>query len=525
MSRHHYSASFHSAARKRSGGKHHAMPGDAACGGGGGPQCTPLGPLSACAYDDNGETDAHSEALCAADGTPRDVYHLELRPDAARRDTRLRPYLAPRTTQSPEGITLRVVGSAVAAAWEHVALLGIYAVGMAFLFDHVIEERAPAVFDVPFAAFINAAMFAVGFFLSAKLFGALNKYAEGIRVFFDVADAIGTAWLHVRAQAIRFPLSYCVPMPRYVRPPAECVARGELDARRYVRTVLVQKARIYEELQDIGRALVFALKWQFRTSTASSRFDSSTDADVDLGAPSVDPFKLPMVSYLQNELAQDESDYVTGLLAMFSARVNLLITNGTDGEGDSSRASYQEELTALLVHINAVGTQVSRMSSLQVLGLPTPVTDLLYLALLVVFALQPWALWASLRYYMLIVYALELVFFFSIWGLSQRIGNPFDRFDDSPYIFHDIGELSRGVARNVDDQADKLFAEVLSLNEFYKARGFTGTNGAGTKAVGAAIAHRAPAAAHGTAPAAATWTYEAPATAGAYGVHNSIDEI
>ena len=450
-----------------------------------------LAPTEFTTYDDDGA--AHDDQqLCNADGSPIDVYRLELRPEEAKRDPRLRPYIRARRLQRADGLALRLVGSAVAATWQYLLFFAAYAVAMAFLFDLVLEEEAPDVFTVPWASFINSAMFAVGFFLSAKLFGGLNKYAEGIRVFYDVADAIGTAWLHVQAQAIRFPLSYCVPAPRYARPEPACLASGNLDARSYVRTVYVQKVRIYEEMQDIGRALIFALKWQFRTKPATSRFEATVSSDVDLGAPSVDPFRLPMVSYLQYELAQAETDYVTGLLGMWASRVALLITNGVDGEGDAARSAYQEELSAFLVHINAVGTQVSRMSSNQVLGLPAPVSDLLWLALLAVFALQPWALWAELRYYMLIVYGLELVFFFSIWGLSQKIGNPFDRFDDSPFIFHDLGQLSRDVAHNVDDQAEKLIAEVLSLNEFYKDRGFMGDAGRGGKsgAIGSSVAAR-----------------------------------
>ena len=441
----------------------------------------PPGPLSACAYDDAGEE--FDEQLCNADdGSPLDLYRLAVRPDAAKRDTRLRPYLLAREVDKPDGLTLRIVGSAVAATWQYLLFFAAYATGMAFLFDYVIEEEVPGVFDVPWTSFINSAMFAVGFFLSARLFGALNQYGEGIRAFFDVADAIGTGWLHVQAQAIRFPLSYCVPVPRYARPPAACVASGNLDARAYVRTVYVQKVRVYEEMQDIARALIFALKWQFRTKPATSRFEANVSSDVDLGAPSVDPFRLPMVSYLQNELAQAETDYVTGLLAMWASRVALLVT---DGEGDATRASYQEEFAAFVVHINAVGTQVSRVSALQVLGLPQPVTDLLWLGLITVFVLQPWALWVDLSYYMLIVYGLELVFFFSIWGLAQNIGNPYNRTDDSPFIFHDIGELSRGVAKNVDDQADKFVAEILSLNEFNKQRGYTGDAGHGGGKAGA----------------------------------------
>lgn len=449
-------------------------------------------------------------------GGINDLYlsSLHLRNNAA-----LRPYLNDRTLRKARGFRLSVMGSAVAASWMEIVVFTVYGIAMALLFDFVIEENEPLLLAFPFdATVISSAMYAIGLLLSAKLFGAIAKYAAAINAFFSLSDAVGTSWVYICAQVKRFPLSKYVKVVRYGEIDTFLAtagsARGSCASKYYhndddgggtcantwgaiknadgamrrrqkcppqthsklgasfgsrvrstsgttadtecARVVHIQMINIVEELQHIWRAIIYTLKWQLRTQVATSRYDLFVDSDVNLAESTVNPKKLPMPAYLQAELMCYDTDYVTGMLKMITNRYGVLTTQGY----------FENELTTTSTHIDAVGTQVAVVSALQVLGLPRPVSDLLYFALVLVFVVQPWALWITYRYLMLILYVGELVFMFSLYGLSEKIGNPYDRFDSSPYIYHDIGKLSADLARNVDQQADVFIDEILLANAY-----------------------------------------------------------
>lgn len=112
-----------------------------------------------------------------------------------------------------------------------------------------------------------------------------------------------------------------------------------------------------------------------------------------------------------------------------------------------------------------MGTQVATISALQVLGLFPSLADLFFLSLCIVFVLLPFPLWMTYGFFGLAIYYLELLFILSLYGFGRKVGNPYNRFDDSPFTFHDLGGLTRDIASNVDNQMDTLIGEAIAFRD------------------------------------------------------------
>ena len=56
-----------------------------------------------------------------------------------------------------------------------------------------------------------------------------------------------------------------------------------------------------------------------------------------------------------------------------------------------------------------------------------------------------------------------MIFIFSLYGISRKVGNPFDRFDNSYFTYHDLGKMANDTAENVDLQLDSIIEESISF--------------------------------------------------------------
>lgn len=372
----------------------------------------------------------------------------------------LRPQTTKRKVDKPTGLEQKILGSTVLASWPEIVGFAIYALTLYLIFhflnvDELMAEKIEN-FDrlVEISqSLANTALVVVSFLVGASVFGAASKYATGIQVQFDIADAIGTFILHIFSMTCRDKVNTDICTPYYTFP-NDC---WQNDLKRQPTRVVKKRKAVHllEDIQDIMRALAFAFKHNARTQTARSSFDSNIDADVDLEDSSVDPRKLPMMEHLIAEVFVQDTDYLTGLLNMASKRVKLLIEHGV----------LLDEFEAPMVHINAVGTQVSIISALQVLGLFPALVDLLTLAIYIVFLFLPFPLWVNLGFFGLIVYYVELILVFGLYRFGRKIGNPYNRFDTSPYIYHDLGGIARDIAANVDNQMDTLIGEAIAFRD------------------------------------------------------------
>lgn len=363
----------------------------------------------------------------------------------SKRDTRLRPYLVPRARRLLPKRVQRFVGGGLVAAWPYILGFTLYAVGVAFLIDFVIEEQFPAYISVG-SNFGVWGFFAIGAFLVAKAFGATGKYAEGIRVFFDVADALGTASIYVTGRVDRFGLTKTVRMARYDK--HRCPGAAPDDPT----MVTVTYHSLVQDIQDLLRALAFVVKHNFRTNRGTDNYENSVSSDVDLADVGVDVNRLPMDCHLIYELQRLETDSIGGILEMVLHRFNLLSKGGLINPTSAN---------GINAHINSVGSQASRLNALSVLGFPAPYADVLLVGLVLWALFFPWELWTEFRYMGIAIYFVAISFVFGIWRLSDLITNPYDRADTSPYMYHDLGLLTRDIAANVDDVFDKFVAEAL----------------------------------------------------------------
>lgn len=386
--------------------------------------------------------------------SPKPLNALIYKDPSARTDTKRRPYLKPRSSRLPSAESIRYEGSALVAGWVPILIFSLYGIGACIFIDFVVEDALPEALESS-GAFAAAWTIGQAFFLSALAFGAANKYAEAIRAMFDTLDAIQTASFYVANTVCKDKLRALVRTTRYrdYRDNArDKCGRAQLVDDPY--TSEVQAIELVEEIQDLWRAMPFIIKHNFR-SNPQNRFDTSIPADVDLSERGVIVALLPMRDHLRYELERVETDAISGALAMIVNRQTILFKRG-----------LLEAAVIAGIHdqINNVGTQSSRISALQVLGLVPPYRDLLLLSLVLTGLVLPWQMWTTFGYFTIAFHIISVLFLFGIWGLGVQLGNPFNRAGTSPFIYHDVGQFMRDSARNVDDLFDKTVAEARALS-------------------------------------------------------------
>lgn len=79
------------------------------------------------------------------------------------------------------------------------------------------------------------------------------------------------------------------------------------------------------------------------------------------------------------------------------------------------------------VQIVSISSISASNNSIQVLGLAPPLKHLFFQMIYLTFIINPFPLWINYRFFGLIIYIAELLFIFSLYGISRKVGNPFDR--------------------------------------------------------------------------------------------------
>lgn len=375
---------------------------------------------------------------------------------SSKKDTRLRPYLVRRPRRLLPKAQQRIVGSALVAGAAWIFGFTLYAVGVSLFIDFYLEEQMldDRLFNLKTQLGVWG-FFAISFFLGSQAFNASGKYGTAISAFFDTADAIGTATIYVAGRMQKQGLSKRVTVAAYQK-------NDSPDPKQDEPYLLEQPLiDVVQDLQSLLRSLAFTIKHNFRTNPAVDNFSASVASDVDLAQPGVIVRLLPMECRLLWELEHLETDAIGGTLYMILDKYNILAKEGlviaTNANGVNA-------------HINSVGTQASVLNSLSVRGTIAPYSDILLVGLIVWGLFFPWELWGSFRYWSILISFVAYMFVFGIYGLSVKIDNPFNRAGSSPYIYHDIGALTRGIAENVDDVFDKFVADSALFHQQASAK-------------------------------------------------------
>ncbi len=383
----------------------------------------------------------------------------------SKNDKRLRPWRTVRPRRLLPKSVQRINGSAIAAAWPWLLGWGIYGIAILLFIDFVVEDHIMEddhVFDLGTELGIWG-FFAISFFLGVMGSTASGKYGTAVSAFFDTADAIGTATIYVAGRVCKDrDLGATVMIPVYASnhvipraPPKHCdlIPLKLQDDPNLERASLI---RIFQDIQDLLRALPFIIKHNFRTNPTTDNFSASVATDVDLGEPGVQVRLLPMSCPVMYELEHLETDAIAGNLVMIVDKWNTLV---------KADVVIAETAIGVDAHINNVGTQAAILNGLAVRGTIAPYSDILLAGLIIWSLFFPWELWGPFRYWSLLIYIVAITFVYGIYSLSRRIDNPFNRGSDSPYIYHDIGALTRDIAENVDDVFDKAMAEAWAFRE------------------------------------------------------------
>lgn len=376
-------------------------------------------------------------------------------------NSQLRPYNVPRNPKIPKKFAMYVCGSTIAAAWIEILAFSLYATTLYLLihflhWDEFLSTKFPQDFKILsdfLSAFSSTGITAIGFISGAAVFGAFAKYAAGITVIYNLNSTVVTFATFVSTYTKHNLLGSEICNEKYNL--KECNNVNIHLKTQITRSVKkVHAIQIFEEIQAILRAYAYAFKHNARTQIAESRYESTvTSADVNLKDAKVDPFKLPMPKYLQVELFSFDSDYLTGLLNMVTKRTRILYQLNVMSENSEN----------IGVLVNSLSNISASIDSIQVLGLAPPLKNLFFQMIYLTFIINPLPLWINYKFFGLIIYIAELLFIFSLYGISRKVGNPFDRRDNSYFIYHDIGYLVHEAARAVDSQMDKTIGESISM--------------------------------------------------------------
>ena len=329
-----------------------------------------------------------------------------------------------------------LLGSAfVASVWELLVFMGLTILWFV-LFDYAIEEAYPSLFPVSdsfsSALFLIISLLPI-FFLGLEhslynsliteilsVFGNTTTLAQEICASVDAnayKDArVDRYWIHSLPQSIDIPTSISV-------------------------------RRVLRDLNILCSAMPLAQRFEHRTERLAKGQRSTLERMdmLDVGS-SLNLDDLPLTRPLRAELRFYSINSSTSGLAdqlwnLIYARLSLLyyakLIPKTMFQAMDRQISGLTTSTAIIIANKAVG------------ALPIVRFFLQAITYVWCFAL-PWSLWGAYRWFGLLAAFIQLWAVLALWRMGPKLADPFDSYNKSPFIWHDITQAAVNTAKEID---------------------------------------------------------------------------
>jgi len=329
-----------------------------------------------------------------------------------------------------------LLGSAFAASlWEFLVFMGL-AVLWFVLFDYAIEEDYPSVF--PVSDLFSAALFLIisllPIFYLGMEHGLYNSLiTEIISVFNNTATLAQEICASVDATKYKD--------ARVSRYWTHGIA-SSIDLRKDV-----PLRRVLRDLNILCSAMPLAQRFEHRTARlAKGQHSAHERMDMlDVGS-ALDLAQLPLTVTLRRELefykvGGDTSGLADQMWNLIYARISTLYYSGlipkTMLQSMDRQISGLSTSTAIIIANKAVG------------ALPIIRFFLQAITYVWCFAL-PWVLWGVYRWFGLLAGFIQLWTVLALWRMGPKLADPFDSYNKSPFIWHDITQAAVNTAKEID---------------------------------------------------------------------------